>query len=188
VSAASVPPLQKERFDVVGEMDEPDRRRELGGAGLARDAASVPPFEGLHQRPADVRAEIEPGSQLAGRLAVRLHDLLGRAARGEDELPDHPGPSQRGAAAAQVPGGEQRHGQPSEIVVMGVGVEIGLVAEQGGHLAGLDRTPDPAEQRRVVRGRSSLARNAERFSQSKRHHRLAEHSLHRATHPEVEHE
>ena len=56
-----------ESLDVVGEVDQAHRRRQVLAADLAGDAAAVPPLEGLQQRPAHVVAQLEPVGQLAGR-------------------------------------------------------------------------------------------------------------------------
>ena len=83
-----------ERLDVVGEVDEPDRRRQLALAGPTGHALAVPPFEGLDERSRHRLAEVEPAGEVAGRLAVRLHHPLHASTGGGEELADHADPAQ----------------------------------------------------------------------------------------------
>ena len=117
---------------------------------LAGHAPAVPALEGLDQRSAHAVAELEPIGELARRLAVRLHHLLHRAAGGGQELADHADPAQPGTSRGRGVGDEHRHRHPGEVVVVAVGEELGLVAEQLGQLARVGRAPHPGEQRGVV--------------------------------------
>ena len=81
-------------------------------------ALAVPALEGLQQRLAHRGAELQPRGKIARLLAVRLHDLLHRPARGRQELPDHPDPAETRLAAAEMTGDEDRHADAPEVPVV----------------------------------------------------------------------
>ncbi len=174
-----------EGLDAVGEVDETDRRRELRVADASRNALAVPSFERLQERGAHVVAQLQLTGELARRLAVRLHHLLHRATSRREELADHADAPHPRAAVAEVASDEHRHRHPGEVVVVRVGVEGRLVAEQLGQFARVGRARDPREERGVVGGRAHLGRDAGRVGEPHRDDGLAQHPLHRTAHAEV---
>ncbi len=182
------PAAVMERFDVVGEVDESDGGCQFSLADTTGDALSVPALEGLDERSRHGLAEVEPTGEIAGRLAVRLHHSLHTSTGGGEELADHADPAQPRAAVAEMLGDEHRHRHRGEIVVVAVRVQVHLVAEQLGQFARIGRTSDPGQKRRVVGRRAHLGTDAGVVGEPHRDHRLAEHSLHRPTHPEVGHQ
>ena len=116
-----------------------------------------------------------------------LHHPLHRAARCGQELPHHPDPVEAGLAAAEVTGDEDRQGHAVEILLARVGVQLGLVPKQCGHLAGVDGAAHPGQQRRVVRRRAGRLVHPSRRPQPHSDHGLAQYPLHGPTHPQVCH-
>ena len=99
-------PSMVERLDEVGQVDQADGGSKTLGTGRTGHPSPVPPFECLQQRLAHRRPELQPPGEIARRLAVRHHHLLHRAARGGQELADHPDPAETRLTAAEMTGDE----------------------------------------------------------------------------------
>jgi hypothetical protein len=118
---------------------------------------------------------------------MRHHHLLHRAARGGQKLPDQPDPAETRLTAAEMTGDEKRQADTPEILVTGVGVQLGLVAEQRCHLTGFSGTAHPCQQRRVIRRRAGRLIQPGDRPQPHRDDGLAQHPLHWPSHPKVGH-
>ena len=70
-------------LDDVGDVQHPDRGRELIRSELLRRALAVPAFEQLPERDGDVGTETELVRQVRGRVAVR-HEAALDHVTGED--------------------------------------------------------------------------------------------------------
>src|SRR6185437_15734511 len=102
VSAACV----MECLDAVGQVDQANGRSEVIAAGRTGYPSPVPSLKGLQQRLAHRGAELQPPGEIARLQAVRLHNPLRGAARGRQELPDHPDPVEARPTAAEMTGDE----------------------------------------------------------------------------------
>ncbi len=184
-TAACGPAGVVESLDVVGQLDDPDRRRELRPTRLARHAFAVPALESLDERNRHRVAEIEAHGEVAGRLAVRLHHGLHAAAGSRHELADDAHPAQPGRAVAEVLGHEDGQRRPVQVAVVGLREQVRLIAEELGEFAGVGATSDPGEQRRVIRGCADFRLDPGGFRKPHRDDGLAKHALHRPAHAEV---
>ena len=140
-----------ERLDAVGQVDQADGGSQAIGAGRPGHAPPVPPFEGLQSGSHTAGpSSSRPARSLASWQCDSM-TCLHRPARGRQELADHPDPVETRLTAAEMTGDEDRHGDAGQVVVVRVRVQLGLVAEQRCHLAGVDGTAHPGQQRGVVR-------------------------------------
>jgi hypothetical protein len=145
----------------------------------------VPPFERLQQRLAHGRAQPEPLGKIARHPAVRLHDLLHRAARGRQELPDQPDPPETRLTATEMAGDENRQRDTFEILIAGIGVQPDLITEQRRQLSGVHGAAHPRQQRRVIRRRAGRLIHPGRRPEPHRNNGLTQHPLHRPPHTKI---
>ena len=95
------------------------------------------------------------------------------------------------AVQRRVPAPEQAHHgqgptQAPELVVVLVGLERDVVAEPLGLLVCVGMTADVDQQRRVVDDGALVLAQPQRFGETQRDHRLAQHVLHGLAEPEVD--
>ena len=166
-------------------MNQADGRSKAAGADRTGYPFPVPSLEGLQQRLAYGRAQPEPVGQFARHPAMRLHQLLHRAAGRRQELPHQPDAAETRLTAAKMAPHEYRHGDAVQVLIAGIGVQPDFITERRCQLSGVDGTANPRQQRGVVRGRAGRLIQPGCRPQPHRNDGLAQHPLHWPSHAKV---
>jgi len=165
-------------FDVLRELGDPGRHRDLFARRPARPAAPVPPLVGGADRLLDRGGHAQVGGQGLCHLRVVGDHAVHLLVAADRELEAHPDPVQRLAAASQQPQHRAEADEAALVVGELVGLHGDVVAEPLGLLVRIGVTSDAHQQSGVVeRGPLGLI-EAEPVGDPQRDQTLPEDVLH----------
>ena len=171
----------------VGEIDDPRRDHDLLGPRAGRRPFAVPALEGLRDASLNPFTQAELTGNLGGGEAMALHRLLlPPAPSGSEQLGAELRAFDERSALAEVRQHEPGPGcRTGEVDPPDACLQFEIVAEPFRLLVGIDVTPDPRQQCRVVHDDAVRHVDTHPIGQPNRDQALAQHVLHRQTHAKI---